>query len=298
VNRRLLGLSSGLQLALRSQGPSGAPTVLYVHGSTFGCDLSLFWRMDGSAWADVLVAAGFQAWGFDLLGYGASSRYPDDGRLHGTCDEATQQLLAVLDHLRAQNQQRPVHLLAHSWGCTVAARAAVLAPGAVASLSLFGPVTQRPGPALALPTDALRANTVWAQYRRFVEDVPGGHAQVLDEGHFDAWARAYLATDAAAASRRPPAVQTPNGPAADMARLWSGQALFAQAHIDHPLLIVRGAWDSVCLDGDAAHWLARSRHPVRRDVVIPAGTHLLHLESGRHALHSAVNAFLLEQVSP
>jgi len=36
---------------------------------------------------------------------------------------------------------------------------------------------------------------------------------------------------------------------------------------------------------------------VKRDVVIPAGTHLLHLESGRHALHAAVNRFLHE-VSP
>jgi hypothetical protein len=43
------------ELVLRSQGDG--PDVIYVHGSTFGCDLSLFFRIDGVSWADALERA-------------------------------------------------------------------------------------------------------------------------------------------------------------------------------------------------------------------------------------------------
>ena len=287
-----LPVGAGLELHLQHQGPDGAPDVLYVHGSTFGCALSLSWRMDGRSWADALAEAGFHAWGFDFAGYGQSSRYPEDGHLHGRGAEAVQQLLAVVRHIREGNGRRPVHLLAHSWGCTVAARAAALRPADIGSLALFAPVVMRPGP---LPPAALppqRANTVWALYRRFVEDVPRGHAQLLDERHFDAWAQAYLASDPTHATREPPSVLTPGGPAADIAELWNGRALFDTRAVTAPMLLVRGAWDSLCDDADAAAWLGSVGTTLKQDVVIPAGTHLLHLESGRHALHAAVNRFL------
>ncbi len=90
---------------------------------------------------------------------------------------------------------------------------------------------------------------------------------------------------------------TPNGPGADVQALWNGRPLFDAHAVYQPQLLVRGAWDSVCDDGDAAVWLAGVGSSVKRDLVIPAGTHLLHLESGRHALHAAANRFLHE-VSP
>ena len=294
-----LRLDDGAELHVRSEGPEHAPDVLYVHGSTFGCELSLFFGFpDGRSWAGALAQAGFRAWGFDFVGYGRSSRYADDGRLHGRAEDVVPQLLAVLRHIRERNGRRPVHLLAHSWGGVVAAWAAALRPADVASLVLFAPVVARPGP---LPIDALppqRANTAWSQYRRFVEDVPRGQAQVLDEGDFDSWARAYLASDASGASRHPPSVLTPGGPAADVQALWNGRPLLDARSIRQPLLLVRGAWDSVCHDGDAASWLAGVGSAVKHDVVVPAGTHLLHLESGRHALHAAINRFLAEVPSP
>ena len=52
------------------------------------------------------------------------------------------------------------------------------------------------------------------------------------------------------------------------------------------------AWDSLCLDADADYLLAAlgSRHKL--DAQIERGTHLLHLESQRTALHARVNLFL------
>jgi pimeloyl-ACP methyl ester carboxylesterase len=57
---------------------------------------------------------------------------------------------------------------------------------------------------------------------------------------------------------------------------------------------LRGAWDSLCTDADAARLLARWGGPVQ-DVRLPAGTHLMHLEQGREALYAATNAFLTEE---
>jgi alpha-beta hydrolase superfamily lysophospholipase len=298
VKAERLRLEGGAELHVQSQGGDDAPDVLYVHGSTFGCEMSLFWRPDGRSWADALAEAGLHAWGFDFVGYGRSSRYPDDGHLHGRGEEAVLQLLAVVRHIRAGNGRRPLHLLAHSWGGGVAAQAAVLRPADIASLVLFAPLLPRPGPLQRVALPPQRANTVWAQYRRFVEDVPRGHPQVLDERHFDAWARAYLASDPASATREPPSVLTPNGPAADIAELWNGRPLCDARALTQPLLLVRGEWDSVCDDADATAWLAGVGCRFKQDIVIPAGTHLLHLESGRHALHAAVNRFLMTLPAP
>jgi hypothetical protein len=60
-----------------------------------------------------------------------------------------------------------------------------------------------------------------------------------------------------------------------------------------PLTIVRGAWDSLCRDADAATILdAATAAPSRHDVKLDAGTHLMHLETGRHRLYDAVGRAL------
>lgn len=65
------------------------------------------------------------------------------------------------------------------------------------------------------------------------------------------------------------------------------------ARVRAPTLVVRGAWDSITRDADAA-WLkgALSGSPLVRDVVVPRATHLMHLERGRSDLYAATEAFL------
>ena len=73
------------ELALQVQRPGplapaaqAAGDVVYVHGATFGANLSVFYRFDGRSWADALNGIGLAVWGFDFPGYGRSERYPAD----------------------------------------------------------------------------------------------------------------------------------------------------------------------------------------------------------------------------
>jgi alpha-beta hydrolase superfamily lysophospholipase len=147
-------------------------------------------------------------------------------------------------------------------------------------------------PAAAAGAPAHYPLSLWAQYRRFVEDVPRGQAQALDEAHFQAWGEAFLATDPGAGTRTPPSVMTPGGPQADVLALWSGQALYDPSRVIAPTLLVRGEWDSVCADADAQLLLRSLGSTDKTLVTIEGATHLMHLESGRGLLYNAVNTFL------
>jgi pimeloyl-ACP methyl ester carboxylesterase len=209
--------------------------------------------------------AGFNAWGFDFIGYGRSSRYDKSSTSpRGRLNEALPQLEVVMNHIRRANGGKKIHLVAHSWGTLVAARYASEHPDQVKSLVLFGPpvVRNESGSAArqASPVEMPPSHhpiTAWAQYRRFVEDVPRGEPQVLSEAHFDVWSRTWLGTDVSARLRIPEAVLTPYGPVADIEGLWSGESLFDAAKINMPVLLIRGAWDSVCNDADAQRLLSQ-----------------------------------------
>jgi pimeloyl-ACP methyl ester carboxylesterase len=281
--------------------------VLYVHGATFASALSLFFPFDNRSWADALNEAGFNAWGFDFVGYGQSSRYPNVGdKPRGGADEALPQLVAVIEHIRSLNGAKPISLIAHSWGTVVAARAAIAHADWISNLVLFGaPVMRREAAqapqvmqamqALHLPP--LHPVNMWEQYRRFIQDVPSGHAPVLLDRHIEAWARAYLASDPSSDTRMPRSVMTPTGPIADIGALWEGQALYEPTRLRQALLFVRGEWDSVCDDADAQRFMQQLRMPTKHDVKIPKGTHLMHLEESRLQLHEVVNQFLCENPS-
>lgn len=294
-----LPAEGGLHLHLRCQpAPHAQGDALYVHGATFPSDLSLFFRFDGHSWADALNDAGLNAWGLDFLGYGRSDRYPEMGDATSTApplgraDAAERQLELAVRHIVAHNGGRALHLIAHSWGSVPAARLAIRRPDCVDRLVLFGPIAERATEAPSADLPAHRLLTVWAQYRRFIEDVPHGHPPVLLDHHIEAWSRAYLASDPQSGQRTPAAVCVPAGPSADIADHWGGRPLYDSAGLTMPLLLVRGEWDSLCNDADAATLLARAGSALKHDCKIPRGTHLMHLETSRTALHRAVNDFL------
>ncbi len=286
-----------LQVQRATAEATGHGDVIYVHGATFGADLSIFHRFDGRSWADEINEIGLSAWGFDFAGYGASDRYAqrDDGPPAGRLQDAAAQLRRVVAAVRARNGDRPVTLIGHSWGGSVAAHYAGICPQDVQALVLFAPIVRRApvaGPASASSPPSYYPVTLLGQYRRFIEDVPRGQPQVLDEAHFLAWGAAYLASDATSAQRVPPSVITPSGPLADIGALWSGQALYDPSRIVAPTLLARGAWDALCTDADADHLLGAVASRNRVDARIERGTHLLHLESQRTVLHARVNLFL------
>lgn len=229
--------------------PAGVADVIYVHGATF-------------ATAPV-----------------------------GALVEALPQLRRVVDAVRARNGGRRVSLLAHSWGGTVALGYATAHADDLASLALFAPIVARDAVNPAAPSPPLPPYlllSAWAQYRRFIEDVPPGVAQPMSEAHFQAWSAAFLATDPHAGERMPPAVLSPAGPQRDVRALFSGQALYGA--VDVPILLVRGEWDRACDAADMDRLQASMAKAVQ--VAIPGATHLMHLETARVLLYNAVNTFL------
>jgi len=301
---RLAATDHRPSLFIRRQ-PSGGAPVLYVHGATFPSALSVGFDFGNGSWMDDWNARGFDAWAFDFAGFGESGRYaamsePADRHLPlGRAPEAAQQVADVVALIQRETSQqergRRVSLVSHSWGGAPAALATIARPDAIDRLVLFAPIARRTG---GMPSSL----TAWgdvpneAQYARFIEDVPEGHPPVL-EG-FDRWAPAYLASDPDAAKRTPPAVRIPSGPRADNMDTWAGQCFWDPAQITRPLTIVRGAWDSLSRDADAATILeVATAAPSRHDVKLDAGTHLMHLETGRHRLYDAVGHALKGELS-
>src|SRR6516165_10360383 len=241
-------------LFVRRQPRNGNPPVLYVHGATFPSALSVGFDFGGGSWLDDWNARGFDAWAFDFAGFGESGRWaamrePADRHAPlGRAPDAAEQVAAVLARIHERTGQ-PVSLVAHSWGSMPASLAAIGAPQLVDRLVLFGPIARRIA-AVPLALPAWSDVTVEAQHARFIEDVPAGHPPVLVG--FDRWAPAYLASDPEASTRNPPAVRIPNGPRADNLDALSGRLAWDPAKLTRPLHIVRGAWDSLCRDPDAA----------------------------------------------
>ncbi|MGO4664981.1 alpha/beta fold hydrolase [Bosea sp. 2RAB26] len=282
------------------------PSVVYVHGATFPSALSVAYRFDGRSWMDDLQERGFDVWSFDLAGYGGSDRpasflaQAPDNAPSGRAPEAAKQLARVIEHVLDLTGRARVSLIAHSWGSIVAGLLASLHPERVERLVLFGPIAQRKTPGLLAPESigAWRLVSVADQLARFIEDVPHGHSPVLIEPTLADWGPAYLASDAQAASRRPePAVKIPSGPRADIASAWLGRLGYDPSRITAPTLIVRGAWDSLCRESDAQWMRGRLGTSETRDVVIPEGTHLMHLEHARSGLFEATGAFLMKRGS-
>lgn len=297
---RLTGRPGEADLLIR-HAPGPGPSVIYVYGATFPSALSIAYRFGGYSWLDDLQARGFDVWGFDFAGYGGSdrpaafAREAERGEPIGRASDAAGQLARVVAHVRLASGRQRVSLVAHSWGTIVAGLFASRHPDEVERLVLFGPICRRDG-LCSEPANigAWRLVSIAAQLARFVEDVPKGHPTVLIEPELRRWGPAYLASDPEAAFRMPePAVKVPSGPSADIAAAWAGRLGYEPAAITAPVLIVRGAWDSLTTDADASWLRERLGSSETRDVVIPQGTHLMHLEHAREGLFEATAAFLM-----
>jgi pimeloyl-ACP methyl ester carboxylesterase len=294
------GPHPGMRLFLRRLPGGRKGIVLYVHGATFPSALSVAHRFDGRSWRDALCEGGFDVWALDFHGFGGSDRYPEmeeDADTHGPLcptSDACRQLDAAARFILEHTGAPCLSLLAHSWGTMVAGRFAGEHPDLVDRLAFFAPITRREGTASKSASDpAWRVITNAAQHARFVEDVPSSEPRVLSRVHFADWAARYLDSDADSRSREPAGVKVPAGPADEIARAWQGELPYYPGRIRAPVAILRGEWDSLVTDADARWlWGALAQSPVKRDVKIGRGTHLMHLESARLALWRESVAFL------
>lgn len=268
-------------------------SVLYVHGATFPSALSIAHRFDGRSWRDELNDAGFDVWGLDFYGFGHSDRYPEMNEPpNGTAplcvaEDASAQLESAVRFILGHQTIAKLSLISHSWGSMPACLFAGRHPALIDRLVLFAPISRRAPRRYEQPPTfpAWRMVTLEDQWNRFVEDVPAHEPPVLSRAHFDEWGQRYLDSDPESRSRDPAGVKTPLGPFSEIIKAWHGQLAYDPAAVRAPVAIIRGEWDSLIPDDDA-RWLFDSftHAPVKRDIKISRGTHLMHLEAMRLAL--------------
>ena len=291
----------GLSLFLRYMAPPGESDrhVLYVHGGSFPSALSIAHRFDGRSWRDALCEAGFHVWGLDFHGFGGSDRYPemaDPAEAHaplGRTADCSRQLEAAVRFICRRAGVSRLSLVAHSWGSIVTGEFAGRCPELVDRIVLFGPIARREPKGERTRLPGWRPVSLKDQWDRFVADVPEGEAAVLSRRHFDEWGEAYLDSDPESRTRSPAAVKVPSAAFQDIYDAWAGELAYDPGKIRAPVAIVRGEWDSLCLDADAS-WLfdALKGSPDRRDIKIARATHLMHLEDNRVALYRETEGFL------
>ena len=295
---QLPGPREGLSLFLRflpaaDATPQPRRAVLYIHGATFPSALSIAHRFDGKSWRDTLGEAGFDVWALDFYGFGHSDRYPEmdqpaaDSPPLCVADDAAGQLEAALRFILAHQDLDRLSLISHSWGSMPAGLLASAHPELIDRLALFAPIAQRGPRRYEAPPKfpAWRIVTLEDQWSRFVEDVPAHEPPVLSRLHFAEWGERYLDSDPESRSRDPAGVKTPLGPFSEIIKAWHGRLAYDPSQVRSPVAIIRGEWDGLMLDDDA-RWLfnAFSNAPIKRDIKIGRGTHLMHLEAMRPAL--------------
>lgn len=296
--------NTGLRLFVRHWLPqtSGGRTarsspVLYVHGATFPSALSVAFPFEGRSWANDLAARGLDLWAFDFLGFGHSDRYPvgrsDD--VPGRAERAVSQIGAVVDAILRHTGPGSIALLAHSWGTVPAGLFAARFPQGISRLAFFGPITDRNGPVVPLPGKPFLDVTLDWQADRFQSEVPDGEPPAFVPHHWDPWSEAYLETDPHSLQRVPPSVRVPTGPFADIQAAHAGSLAYDPAGLRAPLLLVRGAWDTLCTAADVAHLRDRATGvPSCAVITLPRGSHVMHLETGRFRLYDTVGRFLTD----
>ncbi|WP_419320512.1 alpha/beta fold hydrolase [Caulobacter sp. ErkDOM-E] len=296
---RLAGRVGEPVLLVRHE-PGPGPSVLFVHGATFPSALSISYRINGQSWMDDLRSRGFDVWAFDFAGYGGSDSPPTmaaDGpgvEVPGRAPDAARQIERVVLHLLTGSRRDRVSIVAHSWGTIPAGLFAGRRPELVERLVLFGPVSHRRGDAGEALISGSYLVTAEEQRQSFAAGLPDGQPPLIDPAAFSLWVDAYLATDPQSRDRTPASVRVPSGWQADFRDAWSGRLPYDPANVRAPTLIVRGEWDEIAKDEDAA-WLVAALTGVlggASDVKLPRGGHRMHLEQNREALFGAVGAFL------
>jgi hypothetical protein len=111
--------------------------------------------------------------------------------------------------------------------------------------------------------------------------------------HLEEWGKRYLDSDPESRSRNPRGVKTPLGPFSEIIKAWHGQLAYDPSQLRSPVAIIRGECDGLMLDDDA-RWLftALAQAPVKCDIKISRGMHLIHLETMRPALWRESIGFL------
>jgi pimeloyl-ACP methyl ester carboxylesterase len=198
---------------------------------------------------------------------------------------------AVAEILKLHGGQR-INLVAHSAGTFVAGLYVETHPDRVARLVFFGALAP-----YDKPTDESAVTVRYADVSP-EEELEAFEPKVrdtrqLDPVMFDAWAKAYLATDPQSSSRNPPAVRVPTGMIAAFVEMHrNGRLPYDPHNITTPVLIIQGEWDAVSPPAAGMWVYERLASPLKRFVIISQAGHRAHLERNRWQLYRETESFL------
>jgi pimeloyl-ACP methyl ester carboxylesterase len=300
-----------IQLYIRNKHLEGAKqfgaarTVLYVNGTTQASETTFDLPLEGRSWMDYLAERGYDVYLVDLRGYGRSSRPPEMSQpaqnnpaVVRTATGLTD-LSTAIDHVLARRGLHSLDLIGWSWGATIAGAYATGHPEQINRLVLYAPQWIRDSGTVGAPgpLGAYQTWTVQQGRDRLQAGVPESKKdEIFPSAWFDQWTAAALATDPVGAKLDPPAVRTPNGSLQDIRDYWfAGKAVWDPSLVRAPTLVARGEWDGVTTAADTQGvFQALTNVPLKRMVVIGAGSHMVLIEKNREQLFREVQVFLDE----
>ncbi|MFB6457136.1 alpha/beta fold hydrolase [Chitinophaga sp. Hz27] len=276
----------------------GNTPILFIHGASFPSALSFGFQMSGCSWMDHLSDHNYESYALDFLGYGDADRYPemshDKGLPTGRSTSVYLDINKAIDYILQQAQQRQVILIAHSWGASVAALYAEKFPEKIEKLVLFAPITPSDDKATPIipdrPYDSLTPDQ---RVQAMVDLTPANESNQLEPELFHQWKEDWLQSDITTEKINGNVIHFPSGPLHDIADLRLGKSFFNAANIHVPTLIIRGEWDAWPNNNDALQLLHSLPGNISKQyIVIPKGTHVMHLEKCRHQLYTSTLQFI------
>lgn len=291
-------------VALHCVAPRGdtSKAVLFVHGATFPTKLAAgFQFRPGDSWMHDMARRGYLACGLDFVGYGGSSM-PAAMKAEASAappvtraPEAAEQIAAAVQYMRERKGAVDIHVVAHSWGTIPAAAYAARHPPGLASLTLFGPIVQKEkADTDKSPKDAWFRLT--AQQRleqlRFEKVLPAGKV-LLEHAVAARWAAEYRASMPVIGNDAPDQMRIANGPIIDSEEGATGNYPYIATQVKVPVFVVFGNYDVIVNDAEASRFLDRfTSSPMKWQLRIDDGTHVMHLERQRWSLYESVAAFI------
>jgi len=294
----------GERLALHCVSPEkGADkAILFIHGASFPTRVaSGFEFAPGDSWLHAAARHGYLACGLDFLGFGDSSRpRAMQGDRHDAPpvmrgEQAAEQIALAVNYLHAERNISTLHVVAHSWGTVPAARFAAMHPGELVSLTLFGPIV----PIASASKEQDDYGAWWSitaperLEQLHYKSVLPPDLHLLEPAVEQSWAAAFSKSAPHAPTDAAGVLRIPSGPSADIHDARLGIYPYRAADVRVPVFVVYGSYDNIVNDQTAAPFLSRFVHsPLRWQLHIDDGTHVMHLEKARRSLYESVNAFV------
>lgn len=277
--------------------------VLFIHGSSFPTMLAAGFEFQrGDSWMDFTARHGFLACGLDFLGYGASSRppvmfEPADGKQPLLrAPEAASEIAVAIAYMQGRRHISEVHIVAHSWGTIPAADFAAGHPGTLTSLTLFGPIVPKAGSAAESENVAWWRITSEERLRQlYFKQVLPPNLVLLEPAVTSKWAAAFQASAPHIAGDAPGEIRIPDGPNADIEAANDAIYPYAPGQVTAPLFAVYGDYDTESARPASATTAFLEKFtstPLKWQLCIHDGTHVMHLERNRMSLYESVLGFM------